>query len=491
MPKKYFLLVSALLLFSLKAQLQTFPKADVLKNHVQILTSDSLEGRGLGTSGHEKARDYIVNQFEEIGLKQFGDSYFQEFSFRMGIAWIPAKNIVGFLEGSDPSLKNEYIVIGAHYDHLGYNLNKDTKVIFPGADDNASGVATMLEIARYFVNNPDLAGRSLVFIAFDAEESGLIGSRHFVENSPVESSQIRLMFSLDMVGMYGANNGVRLVGISNLLNGESAALQLATKTGTMLSNTSSKVELRTDTAPFGEAGIPAVHVFTGTKSPYHKPTDTYNLLDYGGMALIAEYMITLVSVLSTQKALLPAPSLEAFARKFGDDGITPVKFGFLYNTGAGYHRYTDTFFRGKSVFAFSAGLFAEIPLTKIVRIQPEVLYDLNGSTIFDGKFRRHSFTFPLNLQIGTRETRDIPVRFYVFGGAYYRYNFAGKSAGEKLDFETGFHRDEWGYNAGVGLSVFKFSMGFTMRGALTEIAIDSPFSSFYDRNMYLTVGYKF
>ncbi len=490
MIKRILFVLVFLISIAIKAYLQTNKTADILKTHVSILTSDSLEGRGLGTAGHEKARDYIVSQFEEIGLKQFGDSYFQEFSFRLGIAWIPAKNIVGYIEGSDPSLKNEYIVIGAHYDHLGYSLNKDSKIIFPGADDNASGVSAILEIARYFAENMGATGRSLIFVAFDAEESGLRGSRYFVENCPVEITNIRLMFSLDMVGMYRADNEVRLVGISSLVNGEEIAIRQARKTGIMLSNMSSRVELRTDTAPFGEAGIPAVHVFTGMNSHYHKPGDRYDLLDYGGMSLITGYMISLVSGLSFERALVPAPSLEKFAKQFRNDSKPAMKFGFLYNTGTGYHQYKDAFFRANSVFAFSAGLFAEIPVSKIIRIQPEVLYDFNGSSIFEGKFRRHSLTIPLNIQIGTRQTQDIPIRFFVFGGGYYRYNLGGKSEEEKLDFEEEYYRNEWGYNAGVGLSVFQFTMSYTIRRALTEIAKDGTIPVF-DRNQYLTIGYRF
>lgn len=490
MTKKIPIVLLLTFSIALKAYLQTIQTADILKTHVHILASDSLEGRGLGTAGHEKARNYILSQFEKIGLKQFGDSYLQEFSFRLGIAWISGKNILGYIEGSDPWLSEEFIVIGAHYDHLGYSLNQGSKVVFPGADDNASGVAAMIEIARYFAENPGATGRSLIFIAFDAEESGLRGSRFFTGNSPVDIHKIRLMFSLDMVGMYNADNGVRLLGISTLGNGESFALKQALKTGTLISNTSSRIELRTDTAPFGEAGIPAVHVFTGMKSPYHKPGDKPDLLDYVGMAVIVDFMSTLIEGLSFEKVLLPAPSLEAFSRQYRESSKSAVKFGFLYNTGTGYHSYKDAFFRANSVFAFSAGLFSEIPLTKTIRLQPEVLYDFNGSSIFEGKFRRHSLTIPVNIQIGTRETQDIPIRFFVFGGGYYRYNLAGKSTGEKLDFDGEYYRDEWGYNAGVGLSVFKFSMSYTVRRALTEVAKNSPVAVF-DRNQYLTVGYNF
>src|SRR5690606_5162560 len=112
--------------------------------------------------------------------------------------------------------------------------------------------------------------RSLIFIAFDAEESGLLGSKHYVETIDAElRNQIKAMFSFDMVGMLEANKGLDLKGIGSLVNGEEIAKKHTD--GITLLNTSASIENRTDTEPFGDKGIPAIHVFTGTKSPYHKP----------------------------------------------------------------------------------------------------------------------------------------------------------------------------------------------------------------------------
>ncbi|MDV7393976.1 M28 family peptidase, partial [Arthrospira platensis SPKY1] len=114
---------------------------ETLFQHVSFLASDTLEGRGLGTKGKIIARDYIVHHFDQIGLKKWNDVRIQEFPVKAGIAWVEGHNVLGVIEGTDSNLRNEFIVIGAHYDHIGYRITDEgKKIIFPGADDNASGV---------------------------------------------------------------------------------------------------------------------------------------------------------------------------------------------------------------------------------------------------------------------------------------------------------------------------------------------------------------
>lgn len=488
--KKSLLLVAISSLLYQQAFSQDNQTEDILKKHVRILTADSLEGRGLGTEGAERARNYIINEFREAGIEPFESNYIREFQFRLGVAWLRGQNIIGYIEGSHPALKNEFILIGAHYDHLGYNLSNDEKIIFHGADDNASGVASIIEIGRYFSNNPHLLGRSLIIVAFDAEESGLWGSKYFMINPPVKPESIKLMFSLDMVGMYAANKGLDLVGIASFIDGESLAKNLAAKQSVSLRKTSDKIERQTDTAPFGDKGIPAVHVFTGMNSPYHKPEDQWQLLDYEGINLINNYLVQLVEKTSVTSELTPAPSLLVHAGKSQIRKNPPPGIGYILNTGAGYHHYKNEFFRANNAFNFSTGIFAELPLSHLFSVQQEILYDFNGSAISEGNFRRHSITLPLNLQFGTSRSGDIPVRFYVLGGAYYRYNFAGKTAGEKMDYVNEYERNEWGYNAGIAMDIFRFTTGFTMRKGLTSIT-KNGLPEIYDRNAFFTFGYRF
>jgi aminopeptidase YwaD len=459
-----------------------------LRDHVRILASDSLHGRGLGTEGTELAREYIVSQFMEAGITPLFDYFLQPFKFRSGVAWIPAVNIAGFIEGSDPVLKNEFIVIGAHYDHIGYTRNETGKTIFPGADDNASGVAAIIEIGRYFVQNPSLLGRSLIIVAFDAEESGLWGSRNFVENSPVPLDRIKLMFSFDMVGMYAANRGLHLRGMGSLEGGVDMAKSIAGQKSVSLRNTGSNIERRTDTAPFGDRGIPAVHVFTGTKSPYHKPGDKYHLLDYDGMSKVTVYMKSLLAEFSNKRALVPDNSLLVA------DGpgakSKAFSYGLVVNNGSGFHRYKDEFYRADPLHIFSAGLYFQVPVSKLFTIQPEILYDYNGSRVPGGNFRRHSVTIPFNLQIGTPRQLASGIRIYLFGGAWYRYSFTNNQDSFNLESIQLSNPKEWGYSAGIGLEIFRFMVGFTGRTGLSNINQEHS-GKVMDSNRNFTLGYRF
>ncbi|VFN07434.1 MAG: Peptidase family M28, partial [Candidatus Kentron sp. G] len=174
---------------------------------VRYLSDGKRQGRGLGSRGLEQAAEYIAESFRQAGLKPGGDNggYFQSFTAR-GKDGEPrtTKNVIGVIPGRHPQLSARNLVIGAHYDHLGlgwpdvreYNKEK----VHPGADDNASGVAVMLELAQV-LGREHQPGRTIVFAAFSAEEAGRLGSKHYVENErnyPV--SQAIAMLNLDSVG---------------------------------------------------------------------------------------------------------------------------------------------------------------------------------------------------------------------------------------------------------------------------------------------------
>src|SRR5690606_23272859 len=194
------------------------------------------------------AATYIQQQFQQAGLQPFEENYEQHFDLKISLAWVQATNIIGVLEGSDPLLKNEYIVLGAHYDHLGYK--KDRSTFYPGADDNASGVATLIELAKHFGQLENKPKRSLLFIAFDAEESGLLGSKHFVKNlDSCTLVNIKAIFSFDMVGMLESNEGLDLKGIGSLVNWPETVKKHASHLKVL--NPSKEIEDRTDSEPFG------------------------------------------------------------------------------------------------------------------------------------------------------------------------------------------------------------------------------------------------
>jgi hypothetical protein len=468
---------------------------EALRHHVEILASDSLEGRGLGTDGAERARRYISGQYEAAGISpwfKLSDDYFQPFRIRERLSWVDAKNIVGFIEGSDPVLKNEYIVIGAHYDHLGYEIDDNNqRLIYPGADDNASGVSAIIELGKHFAANPHLLKRSLLIIAFDAEESGLLGAEFFVNNLPVDKNNIKFMFSLDMVGMLNTYGKLDIKGIGSAVNLSETSIQVAQNHDLAIGNSGKNIERRTDTAPFADAGIPAAHVFTGLKSPYHKPEDTSDLLDYEGMVIIHGFMTDLIIQISAKPKIIPDHQIIPDADEAGSTKTQYISAGLTMYVGSGYHQYKDEFFQANPAVIGAIGLFVQIPLSSVFSIQQDVIYDMNGSQAQTGVFRRYSLTLPLQVQIGTPRISFASLRTYVSAGPYFRYNFAGSDGEKSLDFKI-YQQQEWGYSLGWGFDIFDFTIGFTRRSSLTSLFLNKPEQpNILDNNHYFTIGYRF
>ncbi len=462
-----------------------------LKNHLKILTSDSLEGRGVGTRGAAMARNYIAEQFRQAGVEPIDNStgtYLQSFDFRTGIIWSEGINVVGIITGTDPLLNNEYIVLGAHYDHLGFKLDNQNKILYPGADDNASGTAAIIELARYFASNRGKLKRSLIIVAFDAEESGLIGSTHFVQNSPVPLSQIKLMLSFDMVGMLAANNGLILKGKEMLRDGGQVAMKIAQEHGIRLKKMGKNLERRTDTAPFGRAGIPAVHVFTGTKSPYHKPGDVYSLLDYDGMESIVMFSKSLISALAEMPALVP--DFSARVSTLANPRKSKLSTGAILYTGSSSHLYRNEFFRSDPAISFAGGLFASFPVTRTIGLQQEVIYDLFTSKIPYGTFRQHSLLLPLSLQFGTPDDNSNPIRIYLEAGVYYGFNFLNQ-VDSPIFWQNNFRQHEWGMNFGMGLDVYRFTIGMSQRSSFMGILTDPSAPQILKAGKNFFVSYKF
>lgn len=455
---------------------------DIYKKHVSYLASEELEGRGLGTKGKDLATDYIQKQFVEAGLKPFGGDFLHKFEFREGLAKIDATNIVGIVEGTDPKLKNEYIVLGAHYDHLGY-IKKDnkTKKYFPGADDNASGVSAIIELAKHFGKEENKPKRSLIFIAFDAEESGLIGSEYFVKNlDPKMLESIKAMFSFDMVGMLNANNGINLKGITNVYNGKELAEKHAGNI--KLYQINSNIEERTDTYPFGAVGIPAVHVFTGLKSPYHRPEDKAHLLDYDGMVVLNQFMGKIITELSNAETDIKG--------KIKQDDIQRFDTGILLNIGNGQHLYKKEFYDAKFRTSYGLGLQVnyKLSVSGMWQLQFAPMYESARSASPNGTYSRHSFVLPLNIELGTPNKSTFDPRVFAFVGAFYRHTFAVKD-GQNYLSAGDYKEKEIGYNIGFGLDFARYRASYTYRGGLDPILKNTP--SVYQSLSFLTIGYRF
>ncbi|TND00377.1 MAG: peptidase M28 [Bacteroidetes bacterium] len=305
MRSKIFLLTAALLpaVLFYAQEIST----DRLKQDIGYLASDKLKGRGTSTEGEKKAADYIAKQFKTIGLQPKGtDGYFYPFTFKksldkndtstVNVKPRSGKNVVGYLDNGA-----EYtIVIGAHYDHLGeghdHNSTDPNPVgkIHNGADDNASGTAGVIELARYYTKNAAKEKFNILFICFSGEELGLYGSKKFCEAPTVELSKMNYMLNMDMIGRL-ADSTKKLI-----IYGVGTAPDWVP----MINGITSDFSIKQDSAGIGPSDqtsfylkeIPVLHFFTGQHGDYHKPSDDIEKINFEGEKKVLEYMIKLIAL---------------------------------------------------------------------------------------------------------------------------------------------------------------------------------------------------
>ncbi len=263
---------------------------DRMMQHIGYLASDELKGRGLGTPELDKAAEYIAGKFEKYGLKPLNDSYYQEFYHKFkDKGKLKLKNVIGVIPGSDPELKESPVVVSAHYDHLGLGWpdvhKRDEGKIHHGADDNASGVAILLELAKT-LGKKLKPKRTVIFAAFTGEEAGLIGSRYFVNN--INGDFLNPPFADINLDTDGRLFDKKLI----ILNGNTAREWKFIFMGTdYTTGVKSEVILKeldsSDQFAFIEKRIPAVQLFTGAHQDYHRPTDTVDKIDGAGLTKVA------------------------------------------------------------------------------------------------------------------------------------------------------------------------------------------------------------
>lgn len=265
--------------------------ADRMLKSVEFLASDRLEGRGIGTQEIITAAAYIATKFQEAGLQPGSDdgSYYQIWLDQIKGKKLELKNVIGIIPGTNPDLADKPVIISAHYDHLGLgwpDVRKGNEgMIHNGADDNASGVAVMLEIAQ-ILGSSFKPARTVIFVAFTAEESGLVGSRYFVNNYkmlPIEKTIANL--NLDTVGRLFGN---KLMVINGNTAREWKFIFMGTEYTTGVSTDVVSQDLdASDQMAFIEKGIPAVQFFSGPNEDYHKPSDDTDKIDADGMVKVA------------------------------------------------------------------------------------------------------------------------------------------------------------------------------------------------------------
>lgn len=487
--KRYFFLFIFLFCSFHSLLSQDFNRVEWLRKHVYTLAHDSMRGRNAGSKENLVAAHYIVNQFQKIGIKPFFDStYFQDFFIHTNVACL---NIIGIIEGSDSLLKNEYIIIGAHFDHIGYKLMGDSVVVYNGADDNASGTAALIELARMLKEKEGFLKRSVLLVAFDAEEQGLYGSKHLATQMPIEN--ITLMVSMDMIGYLKKSKQLYLKGVATIKNGKKLIESIEKPEHLTLQTERFELSVfgATDTEPFAKLKVPTLHLTTGLKSPYHKPEDDADRIDYVGLALITEFMLPFVEEFANNEKINPSGKLSPKH----DKDKTLFQWGVVANIGESSLFYSKSAFRsGKRGFAFAGGMFMQFNF-KSIAIRPEFLYE-NKSFYFPStlqyssdpvKINTQAVTLPLSLLLKLEFYSN--TYFYVGLGGYYSYYFQAVKDGKFMDFSNETYRHHAGIQTSLGVNVHHINMSVVFRNELTPALKHSPIVR--NEAVYCLLSYSF
>ncbi len=279
---------------ALQVALQSITAGE-LGHHVDVLAADSFEGREAGSRGGRAAGGYLVQLLQEYGVRPAGadGTYYQLF----GQGY---RNVLGMIEGSDPQLKQEVILLGAHYDHVGYGTNQNsfgpTGHIHNGADDNASGTSGLLEVVEAFTKLSQPPRRSILFAFWDGEEKGMLGSRHWVSHPTVPLNRVVFSFNADMIGqlrdqhveVYGSRTAA---GLRQLVSQQNLEFGLDL-------DFIWDVKPNSDHYSFFEHDIPFLMLHTGLHDYYHRPSDDAELINRDGMQAVSQLMFRLAYELS-------------------------------------------------------------------------------------------------------------------------------------------------------------------------------------------------
>lgn len=268
------------------------PDSLAIRRDIFYLASDALAGRLTGTPGNDSAAAYIARRYAALGLRPMSAGYLQRFVARPPTRGgpspsLPTQNVFAVLPGRDPALRGEYIVIGAHFDHLGTSTEgaldpDDKQAVRRGADDNASGTAAVLEMARLLVASP--TRRSIIFANFSGEEEGLLGSAYFVEHIPVPIDSVAAMLNFDMVGRM-KNDKLIVYGITTAKEFPSL-LDSATASAGLHITAGGDGFGASDQSSFFAKDIPVLHFFTDLHDDYHRASDIPERINAAGEARV-------------------------------------------------------------------------------------------------------------------------------------------------------------------------------------------------------------
>lgn len=330
MKKHLFLLLGIISISvnGIQAQ-QNSAQAETLSQWAHYLASDDMKGRANGSPEMKIAADYIADKFEKYGLKTLPgiDAYYQEYEFtsrRSGT--IQERNVIGFLEGSDPDLKDEYLIFSSHFDHVGIGREVDGDSIYNGANDNVAGTVTIMGLAKYWHDNQIRPARSVIFAAFSGEEMGIHGSRYFASHLPFPMEQIYLNLNMEMTGhctILGEKNyyitGPSYTNLDELLD---AYNENTDWTRTDAEKNADRLMFASDNISFAldrsgedmKLNIPAHTWCThGGEDHIHKPNDEPQYMNYDNMAELVTYLSGLAIYFGKAEAGLIQWNQEAFS----------------------------------------------------------------------------------------------------------------------------------------------------------------------------------
>jgi len=417
-----------------------------LEKHLYYLASDSLHGREAGSEDGVKARAYILNEWNQIGIDPFLTEGFEMPFTKNGLNMA---NLVGIIPGNDPALKDEYILLGAHFDHIGYKNGE----ICNGADDNASGSTALIEIARILKENQSKLKRSVIIAAFDGEEKGLWGSQELADRMSQDGTigNVKCMMSIDMVGWYAKNGQLEILGAGTIKDGKKLLNDNAGQLKLKIEDFETAVLTATDTRSFAvKYNVPTLHMFTGLKSPYHKPADDADLIDYDGLESITCFIARVTEQMASDPEFGGTGKIAAIH----SGRVKPFELGVSAGFTASSINFPDANLTATGRYGWLAGLTAQYNTKNIWAIRLGAFYEtarsffpdqtnLFGSSL---KYKQSAIEVPATLIM---QNNDPTVRVYLGLGPNVRYVF--NSSLESLNYKT--TQLQWGIHALIGMKI--------------------------------------
>ena len=452
--KRITLIAAATAALFLSGNINAQNRVKDLEKHVYYFASDSLQGRKAGGAYSAKAAEYIRQEYENAGLKPYFDNKWEVPFSRNGYSEYDFFDIVGYFPGNDPVLKNEIVVLGAHFDHLGVRYDGQ---VFNGADDNASGSAALIEVAKELGKHRNELKRTVIIAGFDGEELGLFGSYALADRlkSQGKLSNVVLMASLDMVGWLN-DGSLSLEGTGTIANSSKILGGLASKNSLKIKmkKFEDSIFTATDTQGFAEARIPTLAVTTGTDSPYHQPEDDAELIDYEGMDKICNFVSDLTLLAASDSNFKGSGKVAAKHR-----GGKILEIGPQVNAGSSYFQFANSSITTVPGFSYGAALTAKLNFGRIAVItsgifsQDKAGFPAEGALYTEkGSYSQTAVTVPAYLAL---QNKDSVSRVFFGVGPFYRKTLKqGFSSNVNTALTPA--TEGWGYGVTFGTSVGPF-----------------------------------